>query len=70
VLVEYIDGNRDRFGVQPLCRVLHDAGMQIAPNTYDAAKAHLPSARAVLDAELTEDIKVVHTTSLGVYGAW
>jgi len=69
VLVEYIDGHRDRFGVEPICRVLTDAGTQIAPSTYYAAKTRPPSARAQRDAELTEDIRVVHKDNLGVYGA-
>ena len=38
---------RDWFGVEPICRVLRDAGMQIAPSTYYAAKVRPPSARAV-----------------------
>ena len=69
MLVEYIDGHRDRFGVEPICRVLTDADMQIAPSTYYAAKARPPSVRAVRDAALTEDIRVVHKDNLGVYGA-
>jgi transposase InsO family protein len=69
VLVEYIDGHRDRFGVEPICSVLKGAGMQIAPSTYYAAKARPPSARAVRDAELIVDIVTVHKANLGVYGA-
>ena len=68
MLVEYIDGHRDRFGVEPICRVLRDAGMQIAPSTYYAAKVRPPSARAVRDAALTVDIRVTHKANLGVYG--
>ena len=68
MLVEYIDGPRDRFGVEPICRVLRDAGMQIAPSTYYAAKVRPPSARAVRDAALTVDIRVTHKANLGVYG--
>ncbi|MER6987333.1 IS3 family transposase [Micrococcus luteus] len=69
MLVEYIDEHRDRFGVEPICQVLRDADVQIAPSTYYAAKARPPSARAVRDAELTKDIRVVHKANLGVYGA-
>jgi putative transposase len=69
VLVDYIDQHRDRFGVEPICAVLKDAGVQIAPSTYYAAKTRPPSARAVRDAALTEDIKVAHKANLGVYGA-
>jgi transposase InsO family protein len=75
VVVDYIDTHRDRLvagkklGVEPICEVLRDAGVQIAPSTYYAARARPPSARAVRDAELVEDIKVAHKANLGVYGA-
>jgi len=75
VVVEYIDAHRDRLvegrklGVEPICRVLVDAGVQIAPSTYYATKNRAPSARAVRDAELVEEIKTVHKENLGVYGA-
>ena len=68
MLVEYIDEPGDRFGVEPICQVLCDADVQIAPSTFHAAKSRPPSARAVRDAELTEDIRVVHKVNLGVYG--
>jgi hypothetical protein len=38
VLVDYIDQHRDRFGVEPTCTVLQDAGAQIDPSTCYAAK--------------------------------
>ncbi|WP_425309671.1 IS3 family transposase [Ammonicoccus fulvus] len=69
VLVDYIDQHRDRFGVEPICAVLKDAGVQIAPSTYYAARKRPPSARAVRDAELVAQIKVAHKANLGVYGA-
>jgi putative transposase len=75
VVVDYIDTHRDRvvegkeLGVEPICEVLADAGVQIAPSTYYAARARPPSARAARDAELVEDIKVAHKANLGVYGA-
>ena len=69
MLVDYIDQHRDRFGVEPICTVLKDAGVRIAPSTYYAAKARGLSARAVRDADLVEDIKVAHRANLGVYGA-
>ncbi|GAB49991.1 putative transposase, partial [Mobilicoccus pelagius NBRC 104925] len=34
VLVDYIDEHRVRFGVEPICRVLREAGLAIAPSTY------------------------------------
>nr|WP_226344066.1 IS3 family transposase [Agilicoccus flavus] len=69
VLVDYIDEYRDRFGVEPICAVLKNAGVQIAPSTYYAAKKRPPSARRVRDAELVEDIRTAHKVNLGVYGA-
>jgi len=49
--------------------VLSEAGTKIAPSTYYAAKKRPPSARAVRDAELVEDIRVARKANLGVYGA-
>ena len=69
VLVDYIDRHREKFGVEPICKVRGKAGMQIAPSTYYAAKTRPPSARSVRDAELVVDIKVAHRANLGVYGA-
>lgn len=69
VLVEYIDEHRDRFRVELICRVLADAGIQIAPSTFYAAKGRPPAARTVRDAELIVDITTAHTANLGVYGA-
>ncbi|CAM3580466.1 IS3 family transposase [Dermacoccus barathri] len=68
-LVDYIDEHRDRFGVEPICHVLRDAGLKIAPSTYYAAKTRPPSARAVRDEQLKADIAAVHAENLGVYGA-
>lgn len=30
----YLDAHRDRFGVEPICTVLRQAGITIAPSTY------------------------------------
>ena len=38
-IVAFIDAHRDRFGVEPICRVLTEHGCQIAPNTYYAQEA-------------------------------
>jgi putative transposase len=46
-MIAYVDANRDRFGVEPICRVL-----PIAPSTYYQHKQRRPSARAVQDAVL------------------
>ena len=62
-MTAYIDQHRDRFGVEPICRVL-----QFAPRTYHAAKARPLSARAVRDAELKPLVARVHQENFGVYG--
>ena len=62
-----VDGRE--VGVEPICAVLNKAGVQVAPSGYYAARSRPPSARAVRDAELVEDIKVAHKANLGVYGA-
>jgi putative transposase len=69
VLVEYVDAHRHRFGVEPICKVLRQAGLAIAPSTYYAAKARPPSKRAMRDVEMTDQIRRVHEENYGVYGA-
>jgi putative transposase len=63
-MIAYIDANRDRFGVEPICQVL-----PIAPSTYYQATRRSPSARALRDTELKAEIVRVHAEHLGVYGA-
>ena len=47
-----IDAYRERFGVEPICRVLG-----IATSTYYAAKARPPSARQLRDGQLKTEIR-------------
>ena len=49
-MIVYIDGHKDRFGVEPICRVLTGHGCTIAPSTYYARKTRPLSARAIQDA--------------------
>jgi putative transposase len=73
--VSFLDENKNRtdrgrrWGVETICRVLSDQGMQIAPATYYAAKSRPASARAVRDGELKAVIAEVHEENYGVYGA-
>jgi putative transposase len=62
--VSFIDGHRDRWGVEPICRVL-----QVAPSSYYAARSRPPSARALRHAELKVEIKRVYKEHFEVYGA-
>ena len=63
-MIAYIDANRDRFGVEPICRLL-----PIAPSTYYDATRRPASARALRDQELQAEIDRVHAEHFGVYGA-
>jgi putative transposase len=63
-MTSYIDRNKHRYGVEPICRVL-----PIAPSTYYQAKRRPASARALRDTQLKAEIARVHAENLGVYGA-
>jgi hypothetical protein len=53
VIVCFIDAYRSRFGVEPICRVLSEHGMKIAPSTYYAALHARVSPAALVDAYRT-----------------
>lgn len=57
--MKFIDDHRDRFGVEPICRVLTKHNVKIAPSGYYAFKARPASARAVSDAALMVEIERV-----------
>ncbi len=59
----FIDTHRDRFGVEPICRVL-----QVAPSTYYARQRRRPSAREQRDTALKPTLQQVHAAPFGVYG--
>jgi len=62
--VAFIEAHRDRWGVEPICRVL-----QFATSTYYAARRRAPSVRSLRDDELKEKIRRVHEANYSVYGA-
>jgi putative transposase len=59
-----IDACRDRFGVEPICRVL-----EVPTSTYYAAKSRPVSARRRRDAQLKVEIRRVWDANYRVYGA-
>ena len=66
MVVEFIDSVRDRFGVEPICRVLSQHGVPIAPSGYYAHRTRPSSARARRDELLTEQIvRIFHDRNLG-----
>jgi putative transposase len=63
-VIAYIDAHRERFGVEPICKIL-----QFAPSTYDAAKRRPPSRLAQRDDALKARIRRVCGENYRVYGA-
>ena len=63
MIVEFIDANREDFGVEPICTVL-----QVAPSTYYEVKGRRLSARAVRDAELKDALLQLWQENYCVYG--
>ena len=61
--MSFINEQRDRFGVEPICETL-----QIAPSTYYAALSRPPSARQLRDRSLKVEIARVHKENFDVYG--
>jgi putative transposase len=58
-----------RWGVQSICAVLVELGVQIAPSTYYDRVNGEPSRREVRDDALKEHIRQIHAANYGVYGA-
>jgi putative transposase len=75
VIVDFIREHADhqpekglRWGVEPICAVLSEHGVKIAPSTYYEWKDRLPSRRAERDVALLEHIRRIHQANFGVYG--
>jgi putative transposase len=68
-IVDFIDDNREEFGVEPICTVLRSAGVSVAPSTYYAAKSRGPSQRAQRDAVLGPALVQLWKDNYCVYGA-
>ncbi len=62
-MTKYIDAQRDRYGVEPICRVL-----QFAPATYYAATKRPASPRSIRDDGLKVAIRRVWEEHRRVYG--
>ena len=59
VLVAFVDSVRERFGVEPVCRVLSQFVCTIAPSTYYATKTRPPCARDLRDERICAVIEEV-----------
>jgi len=58
-----------RLGVEPIFKVLREAGLQVAPSSYYAARTREPSARTRRDAELRPALRQLWEDNYRVYGA-
>jgi putative transposase len=70
--VAFIDAHKSRFGVEPICRVLTQHGVQVAPSGYYAHHTRPASARAHRDQVVLAAIeRIYHDPKLGrgLYGA-
>jgi putative transposase len=67
--VRFISEYKERFGVEPICRVLSEHGCTIAPSSYYDAARRAPSAQARRDEQLKAAISRVYEGNFGVYGA-
>ena len=58
-----------RWGVEPICRVLTEHGVEIAPSTYYEWRDKLPTQRDRRDQVVLVEIRRVHKDNFSVYGA-
>ena len=69
MIVDYIDEYRHRFGVDPICSVLREHGIKIAPSTYYAAKKRgAVSAAALEEAYAANTVHRLYVANRRLYG--
>ena len=68
MIIDYIERDKNLFGVEPICTALTNSGVPIAASTFYAARTRPASARALRDEELKPEIARVHQENYGVYG--
>lgn len=64
----FIEAYRARFGVEPICAVLCEHGISIAPSTYYARRACPVSQAELEEAYLVNALVTLHRQNWGVYG--
>jgi putative transposase len=69
-VIDYVRDHADRFGVEPICRVLTEHGVPIAPSTYyaHAARGFGPSVAELEDAYAANDLYRLWTRNRRLYG--
>lgn len=69
LIVAYIDAFKGRFGVEPICRVLAEHDVQIAPSTYYARQAHPVPDGELADAYMANTVLDIWRANRSLYGA-
>ena len=69
MIVDYIETYKSRFGVEPICTVLSEHGVSIAPSTYYERHRQPVTAAELEEAYLANALVTLHTENWGVYGA-
>ncbi|MGL5850616.1 MAG: IS3 family transposase [Phycicoccus sp.] len=76
VIVDFVREHADRredgglrWSVEPICAVLSEHGLQVAPSTYYEHRGRSVSAREQREAYLLGEVRRVHAANYSVYGA-
>lgn len=69
MIVDYIETYKSRFGVEPICAVLSEHGVSIAPSTYDERRREPVTDAELEDAYLANALVTLHAENWSVYGA-
>lgn len=69
MIVDYIDAHCDRFGVEPICRVLTEHDVAIAPSTFYAHRSQPVSDADLDDAYMANAALDVWRANRSLYGA-
>ena len=68
MICAYIDRYRERFGVEPICRVLTEHDMQIAPSSYYAHRRRPVTDALRAEAVLVNVVIDLHRKNRDAYG--
>jgi len=68
VILGYVEAHKDRFGIEPICRVLTEHGLPIAPSTVHQRVASPVSPAELADAYAANTLLDLHRANRGVYG--
>lgn len=69
MIVDYIESHRGRFGVEPICAVLSEHGLKIAPSTFYERRRQPVTDAELDDAYLANALVTLHREEWSVYGA-